>query len=228
MVSQPYVDGITDTVSDGIAGRQSRGVTIMTAQILPAGTDRSYAAALDWIKQTTASGTTLSPPGDEGLATEELVAALLPVITSEHATAIVAQQIRETLSAPWPAPTVGVAPADHGTFRYAETVTTVSEICTGCGRYYDLPTEADQVMRAAFQQDGIGRVLVQCKDIEACYERWSSVVNILLGGSACPPAARRASRWLGCVAGYHRSLPPGGDRPQRFPPASACHVNDGS
>ena len=38
----------------------------MTAQILPAGTDRNYAAALDWIKQAAASGTTLSPPQDEG------------------------------------------------------------------------------------------------------------------------------------------------------------------
>jgi PRC-barrel domain protein len=53
----------------------------------------------------------------------------------------------------------------------------VSEICTGCGRYYDLPAEADQVMRVAVQQDGIGRVLVQCKDIEACDERWSSIVT---------------------------------------------------
>jgi hypothetical protein len=53
----------------------------------------------------------------------------------------------------------------------------VSEICTGCGRYYDLPAEADQVMRVADQQDGIGRVLVQCKDIEACDERWSSIVT---------------------------------------------------
>jgi len=146
----------------------------MNVQILPMGTDRNYAAALDWIKQT-ASGKTLSTPGDEGPVKEELVAALLPIITSEHATAIVAQHIRETLSAPRPALAPGVAPADHGTFRYAETVLTVSEICTGCGRYYDLSTEADQVMRV--HQDGIGRVLVQCKDIEACYERWSSVVT---------------------------------------------------
>jgi len=153
----------------------------MTAQILPAGTDRNYAAALDWIKQAAASGTTLSPPQDEGPAKEDLVAALLPVITSQHATAIVAQQIRETLSAPRPAAAHGVAPADHGTFRYAETVITVSEICTGCGRYYDLSTEADQVMRVAVRQDGSGRVLVQCKDIEACCERWSSIVNVLLG-----------------------------------------------
>jgi hypothetical protein len=154
-----------------------KGVTIMTAQILPTGTDRDHAAALDWIKQTAANGKTLLPPGDEGPATEELVAALLPVITSQHATAIVAQQIRQTLSAPRPAPAQGVAPADHGTFRYAETVLTASEICTGCGRYYHLPTEADQVMRVPVQPDGIGRVLVQCKDIEACYERWSSIVT---------------------------------------------------
>jgi hypothetical protein len=148
----------------------------MNAQILPAGTDRNYAAALDWIKQTAASGTTLSLPEEEGPAKEELVAALLPVITSEHATAIVAQQIRETLSAPRPAPAQEVAPADHGAFRYAGTAITVSEICTGCGRYYDLSTEADQVTRVAVQQDGVGRVLIHCKDIEACCEQWSSIV----------------------------------------------------
>jgi hypothetical protein len=153
-------------------------MTIMNAQILPAGTERNYAAALDWITQTAAGGKTLSPPGDKGPAKEELlVAALLPVITSEHATAIVAQQIRETLSVPRPAPAQGVAPADHGTFRYAGPVIAVSEICTGCGSYYDLPAEADQVIRVAVQQDGTGPVLVQCKDIEACYERWSSVVT---------------------------------------------------
>jgi hypothetical protein len=64
----------------------------------------------------------------------------------------------------------------------------VSEICTGCGRYYDPSTEADQVMRVAVQQDGIGRVLVQCKDIEACYERWSSIVTCFLGGFLERPA----------------------------------------
>jgi hypothetical protein len=152
-------------------------MTIMNAQILPAGTDRDYAAALDWIKHTAASGTTLPSPEDEGPATEELVAALLPAMTSEHATAIVAQQIKETLSAPRPAPAQGVAPADHGTVGRAGTVTPVSEICTGCGRYYDLPAEADQVIRVAVQQDGIGRVLVRCNDIEACCERWRSMVT---------------------------------------------------
>ncbi len=148
----------------------------MNAQILPTGTHRHFGAALDWIKQTAASGETLSPPEDERPTNEELVAALLPVITSEHATAIVAQQIRETLSAPRIALAKRVAPADHDTFRYAE-IATVNEICTGCGRYYDLSTEADQVMRVAAQQDGTGLVLVQCKDTEACYERWSSTVT---------------------------------------------------
>ena len=93
-----------------------KGLTIMNEQLLATGTDRDYAAALDWIKQAAASRTTLSLPG-EGPAQEDPVAALLPVITSEHATAIVAQQIRETLSAPWPAPAEGAAAADHGTFR---------------------------------------------------------------------------------------------------------------
>ena len=32
-----------------------KGITIMNAQILTAGTDRNYAAALEWIKQTAAS-----------------------------------------------------------------------------------------------------------------------------------------------------------------------------
>ena len=107
----------------------------MNEQILATGTDRDYAAALDWIRQAAGSGKTLSLPEDEGPAQEELVAALLPVITSEHATAIVAQQIRETLSAPWPAPAEGVAPADHGTFRYADPY---SAQCPDC----DNPTGA--------------------------------------------------------------------------------------
>ena len=42
------------------------GITIMNEQIPATGTDRNYAAALDWIKQAAASGTTLSLPGDEG------------------------------------------------------------------------------------------------------------------------------------------------------------------
>ena len=75
-------------------------MTIMNTQIPPAGTDRDYAAALDWIKQTAASGTTLPPPQDQEPATQELIAALLPAITIEHATAILAQQIKQTLSAP--------------------------------------------------------------------------------------------------------------------------------
>ena len=116
---------------------------MMNAQILPAGTDRSYAAALAWIKQAAASGTTLSPPGDDGPANEELVAALLPVITSEHATAIVAQQIRQTLSAPWPAPAEGAAPADHGTFRYADPY---SARCPDCGNPAGAAAEARKLL----------------------------------------------------------------------------------
>ena len=112
-----------------------KGITIMNEQILATGTDPNYAAALDWIKQAAASGKTPSLPEDEGPAEEQLVAVLLPVITSEHATAIVAQQIRKTLSAPWPAPAEGVAPADHGTFRYADPY---SARCPDC----DNPTGA--------------------------------------------------------------------------------------
>ncbi len=107
----------------------------MNEQIPATGTDRNYAAALDWIKPAAASGKTLSPPGDEGPAQEQLVAALLPVITSEHATAIVAQQIRQTLSAPWPAPAEGAAPAEHDTFRSADPY---SARCPDC----DNPTGA--------------------------------------------------------------------------------------
>ena len=115
----------------------------MNMQILPAGTDRSYAAALDWITQTAASGKALSPPGDEGPATEELVAALLPVITSEHATAIVAQQIREMLSAPRPAPAQGIAPADHGTARHADPY---SARCPDCGNPTGAAAEARKLL----------------------------------------------------------------------------------
>ena len=45
-----------------------KGLTIMNEQILATGTDRDYAAALDWIKQAAASRTTLPLPGDEGPA----------------------------------------------------------------------------------------------------------------------------------------------------------------
>ena len=40
----------------------------MNEQILATGTDRNYAAALDWIKQAAGSGKTLSLPEDEGPA----------------------------------------------------------------------------------------------------------------------------------------------------------------
>jgi hypothetical protein len=116
---------------------------IMNVQILPAGTDRDYAAALDWIQQTAASRTTPSPPEDEGPATEELVAALLPVITSEHATAIVAQQIRQTLGAPRPAPAQGAARAGHGTLRYADPY---SARCPDCGQPTGAAAEARRLL----------------------------------------------------------------------------------
>ena len=119
-----------------------KGMTIVNVQILPTGTDRNYAAALDWVKQTAASGT-LSPSEDEGLATEELVAALLPIITSEHATAIVAQQIRQTLSAPWTAPAEGAAPAGHGTLRNADPY---SARCPDCGDPTGAAAEARKLL----------------------------------------------------------------------------------
>jgi hypothetical protein len=112
-----------------------KGITIMNEQTLTTGTDRNYAAALDWIKQAAASRKTLPLPEDEGPAKEDPVAALLPVITSEHATAIVAQQIRQTLSTPRPAPAEGAAPAEHSTFRYADPY---SARCPDC----DNPTGA--------------------------------------------------------------------------------------
>jgi|SRR5271157_904399 len=107
----------------------------MNEQILLMGTDRDYAAALDWIKQAAASRKTLPPPEDDGPAAEDPVAALLPAITSEHATAIIAQQIRQTLSAPRPAPAKGAAAAGHGTFRHADPY---SARCPDC----DNPTGA--------------------------------------------------------------------------------------
>jgi hypothetical protein len=115
----------------------------MNTQILPPGTDRNYAAALDWIKQTAASGNTLSPPEEDGATTEELVAALLPAITIEHATAIVAQQIRETLSAPWPVPAAGVASAGQGTFRYVDPY---SAQCPDCGNPTGPAAEARKLL----------------------------------------------------------------------------------
>ena len=122
-----------------------KGITIMNARILTVGTDRNYnyAAALDWIKQTAASEKTLSLPQDEGPAQEELVAALLPIITSQHATAIVAQQLRQTLTAP--APAQGVAVADHGTFRYADPY---SARCPDCDNPTGTAAEARKLLRS--------------------------------------------------------------------------------
>ena len=45
-----------------------KGITIMNEQLLATGTDRNYAAALDWIKQAAASRKTLPLPEDEGPA----------------------------------------------------------------------------------------------------------------------------------------------------------------
>ena len=69
---------------------------------------------------------------------EALVAALLPAITIEHATAIVAQQIRQTL-----APAEGVAPAYHGTFRYADRD---SAQCPDCGNPTGPAAEARKLL----------------------------------------------------------------------------------
>ena len=121
----------------------TEGITIMNEQILTTGTDRNYAAALGWITQAAASGKTLSPPQDEGPAAEDPVAALLPVITSEHATAIVAQQIRQTLSAPRPAPAQGAAPADHGTARYTDPY---SARCPDCDNPAGAAAEARKLL----------------------------------------------------------------------------------
>lgn len=111
-----------------------KGFKIMSEQILTPDTDRSYAAALDWIKQTAASGKKLLPK-DEEPAIEELTDALLPIIPGEHATAIVAQQIREKLSAPCPGIVKRAAAAGHSTFRYADPY---SARCPDC----DNPTGA--------------------------------------------------------------------------------------
>ena len=77
---------------------------------------------------------------------EDPVAALLPVITSEHATAIVAQQIRQTLSAPRPAPAEGAAAAGHGTFRYADPY---SARCPDCDNPAGAAAEARKLLRSA-------------------------------------------------------------------------------
>jgi hypothetical protein len=108
---------------------------IMSEPILTPDTERNYAAALDWIQQTAASGKEHSLAKGEEPTKEERASALLPIIPGEHATAIVAQQIWEKLSAPRPGPANGAAPADHGTVRYADPY---SARCPDC----DNPTGA--------------------------------------------------------------------------------------
>jgi hypothetical protein len=120
----------------------TKGIMIMSEQILTPGADRKYAAALDWIKDTAASGKTISLPKEEP-ANEELAGALLPIIPSEHATAILAQQIRETLSAPWPGLVKGAAAADHGTFRHADPY---SARCPDCDNPSGAAVEARRLL----------------------------------------------------------------------------------
>jgi hypothetical protein len=107
---------------------------IMSEQILTSGADRSYAAAHDWIKQAASTAKTLSPPDPKQPAEgDELVGALLPIVPSEHITAIVARHISETLSTREPGTTV--PPADHDTSRHADPY---SARCPDC----DNPTGA--------------------------------------------------------------------------------------
>jgi hypothetical protein len=121
-----------------------KGIRIMSEQFLTPAADRNYAAAHDWIKQTAATGKTLSPPDEEEPAEgEELVGALLPMVPGEHITAIVAQHIRETLSIPGSGPLHGVGAADHGTFRYADPYTAR---CPDCDSQTGAAAEARKLL----------------------------------------------------------------------------------
>lgn len=92
---------------------------IMSEQVLASGADRNYAAAHNWIKQTAATASTLSPASEKGPAEGgDLVGVLLPIVPSEHITAIVAHHIRETLSTTGPEPVIRAAPAGQDTLRY--------------------------------------------------------------------------------------------------------------
>jgi hypothetical protein len=106
------------------------------AAALTAGADHSYAAAYNWIKHAAATAKTPSPPDEqERPDAEELVGALLRTVPGEHSTAIVAHQIRQTLTIPGPGRVEGAAQAGLDTFRYADPY---SARCPNC----DNPTGA--------------------------------------------------------------------------------------
>ena len=109
---------------------------------LTAGTDHSYAAAYNWIKQAAATAKTPAPPTEqERPDAEELVGALLQTVPSEHSTAIVAHQIRQTLTIIHaPGPAEGAAQAGLDTARYADPY---SARCPDC----DNPTGAAAAAR---------------------------------------------------------------------------------
>jgi hypothetical protein len=108
---------------------------------LTAGTDHSYAAAYNWIKQAAATAKTPAPPTEqERPDAEELVGALLQTVPSEHSTAIVAHQIRQTLTIHAPGPAKGAAQAGLDTARYADPY---SARCPDC----DNPTGAAAAAR---------------------------------------------------------------------------------
>jgi hypothetical protein len=96
----------------------NQGMVIMSKHA-----EGNFAAALDWIQQAAATGKTSALRTEAEPAEDELVGALLPIVPSEHKTAILAHHIRKTLSTARPGPVNGVPPADHDTFRYADPYT---------------------------------------------------------------------------------------------------------
>src|ERR1019366_2103923 len=95
----------------------NQGMVIMSKHA-----EGNFAAALDWIQQAAATGKTSALRTEAEPAEDELVGALLPIVPSEHKTAIL-PHIRKTLGTARPVPVNGVPPADHDTFRYADPYT---------------------------------------------------------------------------------------------------------
>ena len=91
---------------------EKTGPAAAASQTPAPGADHGYAAANDWIQQTAATVKTPSPQGGHGPRDgEELISALLPAVPAKHTTAIVAHQIRQTLTTHQPAASKAVPSA---------------------------------------------------------------------------------------------------------------------
>jgi len=107
-------------------------------RIFASGAERAYAAAVEWIKQSAANGKAASRRKEE-----ELIGALLPVVPYVHTTAIVAHEIKETLSDHMVSPEAAAVPAGHATCGYTDPY---SARCQDCDTQIGAAVEARRLL----------------------------------------------------------------------------------